>query len=133
MLTRSSGPVDAEAEESKPTILLTGPVLGGLVGCMLCVTTFLYINHDRENKEWVDASNQRKGHWPAPTGDFNWCEPDYVYSPWVVELLNSATSCCFLPGPILLWTQTRDPEARLNLALVAAIGVGSVAFHATLQ
>ena len=84
-----------------PTILLTGPVLGGVVGSMLCVTTFLYINHDRQAKEWSKAPTNHtgfEGHWPPPSGDFNWCELDYVYTPWVIEVWNSLTSCCFLLG-----------------------------------
>ena len=115
-----------------PIILLSGPVLGLIVGSMLCCTTFLYLNHDRESKQWVNMT-QREGHWPPPSGDFNWCEPDYVYTPWVTEVLNSVTSLIFCVGPMLLWSQTNNSEVKLNLALVAAIGLGSVAFHATLH
>jgi len=115
-------------------MLLTGPRLGGIVGAMLCVTTFLYLSHDREEKEWVTGNAaQRTGHWPAPTSDFNWCEPDYIYTLFVMELWNTLSSLCFVIGPVRLWGRTRDWEARLNLILVAAIGLGSAAFHGTLQ
>ena len=122
------------AHEAAPPVLLTGPVLGGIVGAMLSVTTTLYLNHDREEKEWITVNTtQRTGHWPAPTGDFNWCEPDYVYSPYLMELWNSLTSFGFVVGPLWLWGRTRDLEVRLNLLLVGAIGLGSAAFHGTLQ
>jgi len=95
----------------------------------------LYLNHDREAKEWDQSVNrsQLAGYWPAPTGDFNWCEPDYVYTSYVTEVWNSLTSLCFLPGPIALWGLTQDWEVRTNLLLVAGIGLGSAVFHGTLQ
>ncbi len=127
----------APAKAAPPGVLLSGPVLGGIVGSMLCVTTFLYLNHDREAKEWREASAstsaQRTGMWPPSTADFNWCEPDYVYTPFVMELWNSLTSLCFVIGPILTWRSAGHWEVRLNLLLVAGIGLGSAAFHATLQ
>lgn len=120
--------------EAAPPVFLTGQSLAGIVGSMLCVTTTLYLNHDREEKEWMTVNaTQRTGHWPQPTGDFNWCEPDYVYSAYVMELWNSLTSFCFVVGPLWLWGRTRDIEVRLNLLMVAAIGLGSAAFHGTLQ
>jgi hypothetical protein len=119
--------------ECAPPVLLTGPTLGGLVAALLSVTTFLYLNHDRENKEWTSASAARAGHWPPPSADFNWCEPDYVYTPWIAEVWNTVTSLLFLVGPLLLWSESRDWSVRLNLLLVVAIGLGSAAFHATLQ
>ena len=114
-------------------------MLGGIVGCMLSCTTFLYLNHDREHKEWRGGHNstrqqqQRSGMWPPSTADFNWCEPDYVYTPAIVELWNSLTSLCFLIGPVVTWRSADNWEVKLNLLLVAGIGLGSAAFHATLQ
>lgn len=116
-----------------PPVLLTGPILGGVVGALLCVTTFLYLNHDRERKEWVVATQQGVGHWPPPTSDFNWCEPDYAYTPWIAELWNTLTSLLFLVEPALLWNTCEALPVKLNLLLVVAIGLGSAAFHATLQ
>ena len=99
------------------------------------MTTTLYLNHDREAKEWDQSvpNSTTTGHWPAPSGDFNWCEPDYIYTPYVTELWNSVTSLSFCVGPAVLWSGNHDWEVRLNLLLVAAIGLGSFVFHATLQ
>lgn len=116
-----------------PPVLLTGPVLGGLIAAQLSVTTFLYLNHDRENKEWKAASGDHQGWWPAPTSDFDWCEPNYLYTPMIAEVWNTVTSLFFCIGPMLLWPATRDWSMRLNLLLLVAIGLGSAAFHATLQ
>ena len=121
------------AKTCAPPVLLTGPILGGLCGALLSVTTFLYLNHDRENKEFTAATRDSTGFWPAPSADFNWCEPDYVYSPYVAEMWNTVTSLLFLVGPLLLWNQTSNWSVRFNLLLVVAIGLGSAAFHATLQ
>ena len=123
-----------DEQSCAPPVLLTGPILGGLVGALLSVTTFLYLNHDRDNKEWVrDNTPASIGHWPAPSADFDWCEPNYVYSPWIAELWNTVTSLLFLIGPALLWSKSENWSVRLNLLLVVAIGLGSAAFHGTLQ
>ena len=118
-----------------PPVLLTGRRLGLVVSSLLSLTTTLYLNHDRQAKEWdqgvTDVTAQ--GYWPAPSGDFNWCEPDYVYTPLIMEMWNSITSLCFCVGPALLWGSTRDFEVRFNLMLVIGIGLGSFIFHATLQ
>ena len=96
------------SKQQAPPVLLTGPMLGGVVASLLTLTTTLYLNHDRESKEWDGGPNARQrakaGYWPAPSADFNWCELDYVYTPFVIELWNSVTSLCFLAGPMLLWS-----------------------------
>ena len=116
-----------------PPVLLTGPILGGVVFALLSVTTTLYLTHDRDEAGGWGAMKSNEGYWPEPTADFDWCEINYVYTPYVAELWNSVTSLLFCVGPILLWSRTRDLQVRLNLALVVAIGLGSFAFHATLQ
>ena len=51
----------------------------------------------------------------------------------IAEVWNTVTSLFFCIGPMLLWPATRDWSMRLNLLLLVAIGLGSAAFHATLQ
>jgi dihydroceramidase len=120
-----------------PPVLLTGPVLGIVIFLMLCCTTTLYLAHDRTVKAWENvgmADNKTLvGYWSPPSGDFNWCEVDYVFTPYVSELWNSATSLFLLVGPALAWKRATSWEVRLNLFLLAIIGVGSTLFHATLQ
>lgn len=118
-----------------PPMLLTGPVLGCIVGTLLCVTTLLYLSVESGEKNEFDVARETNatGIWPAPTGDFNWCEPDYVYTPVVMELWNTLTSLCFCIGPMVTWSAARNWEMRFNLLLVVGIGLGSAAFHATLH
>jgi dihydroceramidase len=119
--------------------LLGGKAQGWVVASLLVVTTTLYLRHDREKAAWgkTTAAHQGVGYWGGPTGDFDWCEPNYMYSEYVVEPWNAITSLAFLPGPasLLFGPGGMDLPAgiRMNCALVAAIGLGSVAFHATLR
>jgi dihydroceramidase len=56
-----------------------------------------------------------------------------MFTPYISEMWNSATSLCFLVGPALAWKRATIWEIRLNLLLLAIIGLGSTLFHATLQ
>ena len=50
-------------------MLLTGPMLGGVVASLLTLTTTLYLNHDRESKEGMAAqmrARQRQDTGPLP-------------------------------------------------------------------
>lgn len=132
----------ASHKQRAPPVLLSGPVLGIVIFLMLCCTTTMYLSHDRTVKAWENVNTtatitgthrQTFGFWPPPSGDFNWCEDDYVFTPYVSELWNSATSLCLLVGPALAWKRATTWEVRLNLLLLAIIGVGSTLFHATLQ
>lgn len=120
------------SQDNDDVLILSGPVLGVMIASMLCITTTLYLSHDRESEPFDVAVSDRQGYWGKATGDFNWCEPDYLYSPYVVELWNSVTSFAFCVSPVVLWPLAPS-HLRTNLALVMAIGLGSVAFHATLQ
>eukprot|EP01048_Picozoa_sp_COSAG05_P023868 COSAG05_NODE_5355_length_1198_cov_10.876638_1_plen_292_part_00 len=114
-------------------LVLSGTHLGVTIGTMLIGTTYLYLNHD----ESFDGAGpqQRVGRWSPPTGEFNWCEEDYLYTEHVAEVWNSLTSLAFCIGPALLWGRAAalPTSCLVNLALVAAIGLGSVVFHATLK
>ena len=120
----------ADAPLAPRQTLLTGPVLGGLVLVMLSGTTTLYLTHDRGSKEWRGGPSNatlRHGFWPPPSADFDWCEPNYVHSPLVMETWNTVTSLCFCLSPAYLWRSAAgDWEVRLNLLLLAGIGVGLV-------
>lgn len=79
-----------------------------------------------------------QGVWGPKTASVNWCEPDYVYTPWVAELGNSLSSF-FIVG-YGLWgilghlrlgarLERRYPAA---FGMFVVVGVGSFLFHATL-
>jgi dihydroceramidase len=76
------------------------------------------------------------GFWGAPTSSVDWCEANYRYSPYICELYNTLSSFALvlagLCGARFHW---RVLERRFLLAFLAlfTVGIGSVAFHATLQ
>lgn len=113
---------------------LSGPALGAIVTSLLLVTTWLYLFHDRENDQWdLDSTARTMGYWGSATGDFNWCEPDYIYTEYIVEFWNTISSAVFIPGCLWLICSTSHLDGRINASLVVLIGLGSMAFHATLQ
>lgn len=76
------------------------------------------------------------GLWGAPTSSVDWCEANYQYTPYVCELANTVSSLAMVAaGLIGWWLHRRTLERRFLLAFfaVAVVGVGSIAFHATLQ
>jgi len=74
--------------------------------------------------------------WGSPTASVDWCEADYRFSPIVCELFNTVSSLAMVLGGILGWSlHRRALEGRFSVAfgLLAFVGVGSAAFHATLR
>ena len=75
--------------------------------------------------------------WAPQTASENWCEPDYQYSPYIVEWWNTLSS---LPLVILslvsLVVGLRNGYSRrhlLSALLTMCVGCGSVAFHGTMK
>lgn len=68
----------------------------------------------------------------------DWCEPNYVYTPYVAELWNTVSSLAiFVAAAVglgLALKQRYRPEPRFLLGFfgLAVIGLGSAAFHGTL-
>ena len=76
------------------------------------------------------------GFWGAPTSSVDWCEANYRYSPYVCELFNTLSSFALvLAGCFGAWLHRGVLERRFLFAFLAllTVGVGSVAFHATLR
>jgi dihydroceramidase len=74
--------------------------------------------------------------WGAPTASIDWCESNYVYSKYICEFFNTLSSLAMVIAGIVgfAWHR-RILEARFMLAFVALsiVGLGSIAFHATLR
>jgi len=72
----------------------------------------------------------------AGFANHDWCEANYVVTPWCAEFWNTATSCVLLCVAVFAWAAHRSLqlEARFTCAFVGfgAVGAGSVFFHATL-
>ncbi len=74
------------------------------------------------------------GYWGPVTASKDWCEQNYVYSLWVAEWW-STLSCAALCGAALLglwWTRNGERRFTVAYALLFVVGLGSVAFHASL-
>ncbi|KAF2071753.1 hypothetical protein CYY_006938 [Polysphondylium violaceum] len=87
-------------------------------------------------------------YWGEPTSNIDWCENNYVQSPYIAEFYNSVTSAIIsayaLYGIYLLTRMHNSYHhnlmakegfiGRLNIAYFSLflVGAGSVAFHATL-
>jgi dihydroceramidase len=81
--------------------------------------------------------NDQIGFWGAPTGSVDWCEPNYIYSPYVAEFFNTLSSLCIFL--VALWGLVNGLRHRwvtktlVPFALMALVGLGSMAFHGTLS
>src|SRR5881296_1200898 len=74
------------------------------------------------------------GFWGAPTASIDWCEQNYALLPWVCEAFNTVSSLAIvLAGALGLSRQTFAREVRVAFALLVLVGLGSIAFHATLR
>jgi len=74
------------------------------------------------------------GFWGAPTASIDWCEQNYALLPWVCEAFNTVSSLAMvLAGALGLSRQTFAREVRVAFALLVLVGLGSIAFHATLR
>lgn len=81
-------------------------------------------------------SSPTVGFWGPSTSTVDWCETNYQHLFYVSELFNTASSLVLvLVGLIGLVLHRHVLERRflLAFALLSVVGVGSTAFHATLQ
>ena len=74
------------------------------------------------------------GVWGIPTASIDWCEQNYVVTAWVAEFWNTLSSLAMVVAGIVGLSSRRFArEVRLAFALLVLVGVGSIAFHATLR
>jgi dihydroceramidase len=79
---------------------------------------------------------QAPGFWGPPTSSVDWCEVNYQVTPWLAEFANTLSSLAMVAvGSWGLWAHRRGLERRFLLAFaaLACVGLGSVAFHASLR
>jgi len=75
------------------------------------------------------------GFWGPTTSSVDWCETNYAHLYYVSELFNSVSSLAMvLAGVLGIMLHRRVLERRFMLAfaMVSVVGLGSIAFHATL-
>jgi dihydroceramidase len=75
------------------------------------------------------------GFWGVNTATVDWCETNYEHLHYVCEFFNSVSSLAMvLAGVLGIALHRRVLELRflLAFAMVSVVGIGSIAFHATL-
>jgi dihydroceramidase len=74
------------------------------------------------------------GAWGLPTASIDWCEANYAVTPWVAEFWNTVSSLSMVvAGVVGLSLRRFAGEVRAAFALLALVGLGSIAFHGTLR
>jgi len=77
------------------------------------------------------------GFWGVPTASIDWCEQNYAVTPWVAEFWNTLSSLAMVAagavGAVGASARRFAGEIRLAFALLAVVGLGSIAFHGTLR
>ena len=77
------------------------------------------------------------GYWGVPTSTIDFCEPNYEVSHFVAEFWNALSSIPIalvgFSGMLLSRSQQLGYEQMACYAVVCIVGIGSVAFHATLM
>ena len=107
---------------------------------LLSVTFVMYTLSTPEDLRSA-AIDGRVGVWGPPAADFDWCEANYLHSEYVAEPFNVVTSAFYpLTCGVELYRARAHPTARppslwihALLLVTAIMGIGSMAFHSTLQ
>ena len=85
----------------------------------------------------VEGEATRVGRWGAVTATVDWCERNYFVTEHVAELWNSLSSLFIVAAGVGAAVQAVRVGAETRYVLIGAIlavvGLGSVAFHATLR
>lgn len=76
-------------------------------------------------------------YWGEPTATIDWCEENYLFSPYVAELVNSFTNTMFILLALHhVYSTFKNKHSRLYIFIsmgFASVGIGSFMFHSTLQ
>jgi hypothetical protein len=76
------------------------------------------------------------GYWGKPTANYDWCEDNYVLTPYVAEFWNALSSLPTLTVGLYFLLKARKHAYGYRFevagAMLAIVGLGSAAFHGTL-
>lgn len=77
------------------------------------------------------------GYWGPRTASVDWCEPNYVWSPYVAEWWNTVSSLAIVASGLMgVWNCLKYGYKMRFLypsIFMVLVGVGSLLFHGTLQ
>jgi dihydroceramidase len=75
-------------------------------------------------------------YWGKPTASIDWCEHNYVVTPYIAEFWNTISSLYFTAisffGLYLAYKQKSETRLFLSYIGLGIVGIGSALFHATL-
>jgi len=75
-------------------------------------------------------------YWGTPTASLDWCEKNYVVCNYIAEFWNTITSMVIallgLAGCYLTYRERIETRFTVLYSIITVVGLGSVAFHATL-
>jgi dihydroceramidase len=81
-------------------------------------------------------TSETTGFWGPRTATVDWCETNYEHVHYIAELFNSASSLAMVIVGVLgiaLHRGVLERRFTLAFALVSVVGLGSIAFHATMR
>ncbi|KAI5478033.1 hypothetical protein MNV49_005496 [Pseudohyphozyma bogoriensis] len=85
---------------------------------------------------WNPEDLTVSGYWGTAASSIDWCEPNYTWSFYVAEMVNTVSSFVLVVLAVYGAYYARQQQLPARLVLVHAgsvlIGLGSVLFHATL-
>lgn len=80
---------------------------------------------------------QDNGFWGIPTSTIDWCEENYVVSPYIAEALNTLTNSVFIALALFAifhaYKNKLEPRFLLTGFGFMLVGIGSWLFHMTLR
>ncbi|KAJ9086619.1 hypothetical protein DSO57_1001901 [Entomophthora muscae] len=79
--------------------------------------------------------HKAKGVWGAVTSSVDWCEANYVHSPFIAEFFNTLSSLAlvFLGEFGVRMNHTTHWKQTMCFRMLSVVGVGSMLFHMTLK
>ncbi|KAJ5041302.1 uncharacterized protein L3040_005848 [Drepanopeziza brunnea f. sp. 'multigermtubi'] len=86
---------------------------------------------------WAYPAHAHQGHWGLVDSQHNFCEEDYILTPYIAELINTLTNLTYLLYAYhgIKNNANRKDAVLRNLSYlgIAAVGLGSAVFHATMK
>lgn len=77
------------------------------------------------------------GYWGPPSATIDWCEANYVYSPYIAEFWNVLSNLSFIVLSVLGLRHSLasgfERRFHTQFILLMVIGIGSALFHGTLR
>lgn len=116
------------------------PIVVGIVLALVlfaCLIPYYFSIPDTINASVRNAKAKTEGYWGKPDADFNWCEPDYQYTFYIAEPFNTFSSFFYVLATvfgIVFHSQHKIEQFYyFLLSILTWMGLGSVAFHASLR